>query len=99
RQALEDMGADPALLELELTESMLVDNVQTTIETLHDLRELGISLAIGDFGIGYSSLNYLKRFPIDILKIDRSSVRDIDTNPSDAAITAAIRSEEHTSEL
>lgn len=90
RQALEDMGADPALLELELTESMLVDNVQTTIETLHDLRELGISLAIDDFGIGYSSLNYLKRFPIDILKIDRSFVRDIETNPSDAAITAAI---------
>lgn len=90
RQALDDMGVDPAMLELELTESMLVDNVQSTIETLHELRELGVSLAIDDFGIGYSSLNYLKRFPIDILKIDRSFVRDIETNPSDAAITAAI---------
>lgn len=90
RQALEEVQCDPSLLQLELTESMLVDNVQATIETLHDLRGLGISLAIDDFGIGYSSLNYLKRFPIDVLKIDRSFVRDIETNPSDAAITAAI---------
>lgn len=90
RQVLDESGIDPALLELELTESMLVEDIQTTIETLRDLRSLGISLAIDDFGTGYSSLNYLKRFPIDILKIDRSFVRDIETNPSDAAITAAI---------
>src|SRR5690606_1039183 len=90
RQALDETSVEPAMLELELTERMLMDNVQSTIESVHDLRELGVSLAIDDFGIGYSSLNYLKRFPIDILKIDRSFVRDIETNPSDAAITAAI---------
>jgi diguanylate cyclase (GGDEF)-like protein/PAS domain S-box-containing protein len=83
-------GLDPSLVELELTESMLVDNVQDTIETLQKLREMGITLAIDDFGTGYSSLNYLKRFPIDILKIDRSFVHELQTNPNDAAITAAI---------
>lgn len=90
REIIGASGMDPSLIELELTESMLVDNVQGTIETLSELREMGITLAIDDFGTGYSSLNYLKRFPIDILKIDRSFVHDLQTNPNDAAITAAI---------
>ncbi len=90
RQIITQSGLDPSLVELELTESMLVDNLQSTIETLKKLREMGITLAIDDFGTGYSSLNYLKQFPIDILKIDRSFVHDLQTNPNDAAITAAI---------
>lgn len=90
REIIDASGLDPSLIELELTESMLVDNVQGTIETLNELRLMGITLAIDDFGTGYSSLNYLKRFPIDILKIDRSFVHDLQTNPNDAAITAAI---------
>lgn len=94
RQQVQDLlgqtSVDPGCIELELTESMLVDNVDETIVTLNALRELGIKLAIDDFGTGYSSLNYLKRFPIDVLKIDRSFVRELESNPNDAAITAAI---------
>ncbi|MBF0561935.1 MAG: bifunctional diguanylate cyclase/phosphodiesterase, partial [Alphaproteobacteria bacterium] len=81
---------DAELLELELTESMLVENAEEAIQALWALRGLGITLSIDDFGTGYSSLSYLKRFPIDSLKIDQSFVRDIPTNKDDAAITKAI---------
>ena len=95
RAALERHGVEPSLLELELTESALMSNAEHTIAVLGRLKELGIRIAIDDFGTGYSSLAYLKRFPIDKLKIDIAFVRDIVTNPDDAAIALAIISMAH----
>jgi diguanylate cyclase (GGDEF)-like protein/PAS domain S-box-containing protein len=90
RAAIERHGTEPGMLELELTESALMTNAERTIEVLERLKRLGIRIAIDDFGTGYSSLAYLKRFPIDKLKIDIAFVRDIVTNPDDAAIALAI---------
>jgi diguanylate cyclase (GGDEF)-like protein/PAS domain S-box-containing protein len=95
RASLERHGVEPGLLELELTESALMSNAERTIEVLSGLKQLGIKIAIDDFGTGYSSLAYLKRFPIDKLKIDIAFVRDIITNPDDAAIAQAIISMAH----
>jgi diguanylate cyclase (GGDEF)-like protein/PAS domain S-box-containing protein len=95
RDALERHDVEPALLELELTESALMVNAEHTIEVLSSLKQMGIKVAIDDFGTGYSSLAYLKRFPIDKLKIDIAFVRDIITNPDDAAIAQAIISMAH----
>ncbi|MCC2961092.1 EAL domain-containing protein [Massilia sp. IC2-278] len=95
RAAIERHGIDPGMLELELTESALMTNAERTIEVLQRLKKLGIRIAIDDFGTGYSSLAYLKRFPIDKLKIDIAFVRDIVTNPDDAAIALAIISMAH----
>jgi diguanylate cyclase (GGDEF)-like protein/PAS domain S-box-containing protein len=95
RRALLRHRIDPRLLELELTESALMSNADHTIEILTSLKALGIRIAIDDFGTGYSSLAYLKRFPIDKLKIDIAFVRDITTNPDDAAIALAIISMAH----
>ena len=78
------------LLALELTESILIDDIKETLRILNRMRELNITLAIDDFGTGYSSLSYLKQFPIDILKIDQSFIRDITTDQSDKAIVSAI---------
>ncbi len=75
RRALDDTGLDPALLVLELTEGMLIDEAEATLARLRELRELGVRLAIDDFGMGYSSLGYLRRLPVDALKIDKSFVR------------------------
>ncbi|SDR47518.1 PAS domain S-box-containing protein/diguanylate cyclase (GGDEF) domain-containing protein [Paraburkholderia fungorum] len=83
-------GARPDRLQLELTESVLVDNVQDIIRKMEALKEKGIVFALDDFGIGYSSLSYLKRLPLDQLKIDRSFVRDILVDPNDAVIASAI---------
>jgi len=85
-----ETGVDPQLLELELTESLLMDNPEQTVTTLGNLRRYGVRLAVDDFGTGYSSLAYLKRFPIDALKIDRAFISDATTNPEDAAIALAI---------
>jgi EAL domain-containing protein (putative c-di-GMP-specific phosphodiesterase class I) len=88
--ALRASGLAPGLLEIELTESLLVENVDHAMDVLHKLKALGASISIDDFGTGYSSLGYLKRFPIDSLKIDRSFVRDLRSSAKDAAIVDAI---------
>jgi diguanylate cyclase (GGDEF)-like protein/PAS domain S-box-containing protein len=90
RRVLRETGLAPHYLELELTESLLLANVDVTLTVLQELKAMGLTLAIDDFGTGYSSFSYLKRFPITKLKIDRSFVRDIAVNPDDAAITTAI---------
>jgi EAL domain-containing protein (putative c-di-GMP-specific phosphodiesterase class I) len=77
-------------LELEFTESVIMENVDNTVEIFRKLKEMGIQLSIDDFGTGYSSLNYLKHFPVDRIKIDRSFVADVNHNESDAAIIEAI---------
>lgn len=87
---LEETGLDPNWLELEITESIAMQNFDETIMTLTDLKIRGVHLAIDDFGTGYSSLNYLKRFPISKLKIDQSFVRDINRDANDAAIATSI---------
>ncbi|MGL5033940.1 MAG: putative bifunctional diguanylate cyclase/phosphodiesterase [Microcystaceae cyanobacterium] len=87
---LERVGMAPTSLELELTESMLVENVASSIEQLQAIKDLGIRISIDDFGTGYSSLGYLQQFPFDILKIDQCFIRNIDQNPKNAAIATAI---------
>jgi diguanylate cyclase (GGDEF)-like protein/PAS domain S-box-containing protein len=89
-RALEQYGCPSELLELEITEGVLMQQTADTLQTLEALNRLGVGLAIDDFGIGYSSLSYLKRFPVDCLKIDQSFVRDITVDPDDAAIVTAI---------
>jgi len=89
-QALQDSGLDPALLELEITESVLMDNPERAKDLLSHLKAQGIRVAIDDFGTGYSSLGYLSRFPIDRLKIDRSFVASSITDPNGAAIVGAV---------
>ena len=89
-RALAEHGADAHKLKLELTESMLVTDVDSTIEKMARLKSYGIGFSLDDFGTGYSSLAYLKRLPLDQLKIDRSFVRDVLTDPNDAAIARTI---------
>jgi len=87
---LQETGFDPQHLELEITESVIMQDVDENIRTLRRLKDLGLRLSIDDFGTGYSSLNYLKRFPIDVLKIDRSFVMDITSNSDNSSVVSAI---------
>ena len=89
-EALEDTGLDPSMLELELTESILILDTDNALAAVKRLKSIGVKLSIDDFGTGYSSLSYLKRFDVDKLKIDQSFIRDLSTDPDDAAIVRAI---------
>jgi len=89
-QCLEEFNLDPDLLELEITESAIMDRLEASMETLRSIRSRGFKLAIDDFGTGYSSLSYLKSFPFSKLKVDRSFVMDLENDENDAAIIAAI---------
>lgn len=89
-KTLTNSRLDPQHLELEITESTLMENAASTIHTVKELKSMGVRLAVDDFGTGYSSLSYLRRFPLDVLKIDRSFIRDVTINADDAAITRAI---------
>lgn len=90
RQVLAETGVPPARLHLELTEGVILQHSSLAIDTLKELKQIGVVLAIDDFGTGYSSLSYLKRFPIDIIKIDQSFILDLITNPEAASIILAI---------
>lgn len=99
RQVLEDTSLAPQYLELEITESQLLENVDYVIATFQQLHELGVKLAIDDFGTGYSSLSYLKRFAVDYVKIDQTFIRGVGTCVEDDAITKAIIAMAHSLEL
>jgi diguanylate cyclase (GGDEF)-like protein/PAS domain S-box-containing protein len=88
--ALKQSGAAPALLKLELTESVVLENVEEVIDRMRQVKALGVTFALDDFGTGFSSLSYLKQLPLDQVKIDQSFVRDITRDPNDAAIVRAI---------
>jgi EAL domain-containing protein (putative c-di-GMP-specific phosphodiesterase class I) len=90
RDALEESGLAPEWLELELTESLTLDDTETTMRIMRELKAMGLKLSLDDFGTGWSSLSYLKRFPLDRIKIDRSFVRDIVSDHSTAAIVHSI---------
>ena len=90
RCLLRDTGLDPTWLELEITEGMMMGNTDQVIRTFLQLNQMGVEISIDDFGTGYSSLAYLKRFPVHRLKIDRSFVSDLTTDPDDAAITEVV---------
>jgi EAL domain-containing protein (putative c-di-GMP-specific phosphodiesterase class I) len=95
KSALLRHGVNPERIMLELTETLLLKNVDKAIQTMKALKEFGVGFSIDDFGIGYSSLSYLKRLPLDEIKIDRSFVRDIADDPDDRAIVQAIISLAH----
>lgn len=95
RSVIAETGIDPNLLEIEITEMSMLDYTEDLIDTIKQLRELGITISLDDFGTGYSSLNYLKKFPVDVLKIDRAFVRDIVPEKSGIAMISAMISLAH----
>jgi diguanylate cyclase (GGDEF)-like protein/PAS domain S-box-containing protein len=99
KRALDSSRLPPELLEMELTESLLMDDLESNLDILNQLRKLGVGLSLDDFGTGYSSLSYLKRFPIDELKVDRAFIVDLESNENDAAIAQAIISMAHSLRL
>ena len=90
QQILSNTTINPALLKLELTESLVIDNVSDTVVKMHTLKEMGVRFSMDDFGTGFSSLNYLTRLPLDQLKIDKSFVQNIGVKPSDMMIIQTI---------
>lgn len=89
-RVLHDTGLAPCYLDLEITEGLLMENIEESNQTLARLKEMDVYISIDDFGTGYSSLNYLKRFPVDVVKLDRSFVQNITTSPTDAAIARTV---------
>jgi EAL domain-containing protein (putative c-di-GMP-specific phosphodiesterase class I) len=94
-EVLKETGLQGEYLEMELTEGIVMKDAESTMKILNDLKKLGVEFSIDDFGTGYSSLSYLKRFPIDKIKIDKSFVHNITTDPKDASIAQAIISMSH----
>jgi len=99
RRVLQETGLDPKYLELEITETMAMRQVDSTIGKLKELKEMGLHISVDDFGTGYSSLNYLKKFPIDSVKVDRSFVHELTNDSDDAAIVTAIIAMAHSLQL
>ncbi|MCG8591969.1 MAG: EAL domain-containing protein, partial [Proteobacteria bacterium] len=93
--ALQDSGLDPSYLEIEITESLLMQDDENTALVLRDLRAMGVRVALDDFGTGYSSLSYITRFPLDTLKMDRCFVRDVDSDPNASGIAKAVIERAH----
>ena len=87
---MEDTGLDPSQLTIEITESLIIDDTHDASSKLQWLRDMGIGIAVDDFGTGYSSLSYLKRLPVNSLKIDRSFIADLTSDPDDAVLVQAI---------
>jgi EAL domain-containing protein (putative c-di-GMP-specific phosphodiesterase class I) len=96
---MREYSCDPAGIEFEITETVAVQNIETTMSAMRELKEIGIRIAIDDFGTGQSSLVYLRRFPIDTVKIDRAFVRDVTTDESAAAIVSYVINLAHTLRL
>jgi EAL domain-containing protein (putative c-di-GMP-specific phosphodiesterase class I) len=90
RAALEETGIDPSTLTLEVTESAMMKNIELSVLRLRELRDLHVRIAIDDFGAGYSSLGYIRQFPVDILKVDKSFIDRIDEGDEELALAAAI---------
>jgi EAL domain-containing protein (putative c-di-GMP-specific phosphodiesterase class I) len=88
--ALQASGLDPSSLQLEITESVLLDDVEGALTTLHRLRGLGVRLALDDFGTGYSSLSHLKRLPVDVIKIDKSFAKELGADPKNTLIVQSM---------
>jgi EAL domain-containing protein (putative c-di-GMP-specific phosphodiesterase class I) len=93
--ALQSTGLDPSMLELEITESLMLESDDSAALMMRDLRAMGVSISLDDFGTGYSALSYLNRYPLDTLKLDRCFVRDIDTDPAAAGVASAVVSLAH----
>ena len=96
---LGETGLDPSLLDLELTENIVLENAEAVARDLQRLRDLGVKISIDDFGTGYSSLTYVKQFPVDRLKIDQCFIRNLTSDPNDAVIIRTIVSLGHSLEL
>ena len=94
-EVISESGINPELLELEVTESVLIDSYENSIEILNELRKIGISIALDDFGTGYSSLSYLKKLPIDLLKIDKCFIDEIETTDKEGTFIETIVSLAH----
>ena len=99
QQIIEQAQVPAGLLEMEITESLLMENLEMAKRVMHSIRELGIPISLDDFGTGYSSLSYLRRFPVDLVKIDRSFIQDVTTDPEDANLVQAIIAMAHVLKL